>query len=222
LIYQILMMCYQRVVEVLSSGKFKCPLKAGVCSLYDQNTKGHPFAPLNRSLTRYELLHSSIAFLLQSFLFFFDKPLMAGKGEGKGQKKTKGKKQKRPLTPPLEDFRNSKLSNEGALLHSLGSPSFNCMDNSMGLSLQERAYLHGLERTDLSDLKESEEEDEEDEYDVDDEGGVVGKDGRDDGKGDSGGGEGGSGCSEGDRSGNSSRAATTAMATSVASCHQLS
>jgi hypothetical protein len=28
-------MCYQRVVEVLISGKFKRPLKAGDCSLYD-------------------------------------------------------------------------------------------------------------------------------------------------------------------------------------------
>jgi hypothetical protein len=93
---------------------------------------------------RYELLHSSIVFLLQSFLLFFGKPLMAGKGEGKGQKKAKGEKQKCSLTPPSEDFRNSELSNEGGLQPSPGSPSFYCMDDSMGLSSRERAYLHGL------------------------------------------------------------------------------
>jgi hypothetical protein len=82
----------QWVAEVLSSRKFKCPLKAGNCSLYDQNTKGHTLVPLNKPLMRYELLHLSIVFLLWSFLFFSRKTLMAGKGGGKGRKKAKGKK----------------------------------------------------------------------------------------------------------------------------------
>lgn len=136
---------------------------------------------------------------------------MAGKGRGKGRNKAKGEKRKHPLTPPSEDFGDSELSSEWDHPPSLSSPSSICMDDSMGLSPRERAYLSGLERADLDDSGESkegfEEEDEEKNegedkgYDGGDEGGAGDKVGSDGGKDGSGGGvRSGGGGGNGDNS----------------------
>jgi hypothetical protein len=75
-----------------------------------------------------------------------------GKG-GKGKHRSLEGKRKRPPSPPSEDFGDSKFSEEEFSSGDYGSPTlassaaaFDDSDNSMGLSVVERAYIRSVER----------------------------------------------------------------------------
>lgn len=133
------------------SWKPKQHLKAGDCSLYDQNTMRHPFASLNRPpCAANSFTHPCFSFLTSS------KTPMTGKKDGKGRRKAKGKKRKRPPTPPLEDSGDSEPSDD----RTPPPPRLPdiCLHGRLhGAVSEERAYLHDMEHTGLNDSKNSEE-----------------------------------------------------------------
>jgi hypothetical protein len=124
--------------------------------------------------------------------------MVGGKGSnGKRGPKDQGGKRKHPPTPPLEDFSDSKFSEER--FSSEGeeslppvplSSSSKGLDNSMGLSTAERAYIRSMECVGLEESDDSEEDSEEEDSE------------EEDSKEEGGGGEDGSGYDIGDEGGN--------------------
>jgi hypothetical protein len=87
-------------------------------------------------------------------------------GKGKHGKKDQGGKRKHPPTPPSEDFGDSEFSEEKFLSEGEESPPTvpvsslsECLDDSMGLSTVERAYIRSIEWVGLKGSDDSEEDD---------------------------------------------------------------
>jgi hypothetical protein len=137
-------------------------------------------------------------------------------GKGKHGKKDQGGKRKHPLTPPSEDFGDSEFSEEKFSSEGEESPPsvplsslFEGLDDSMGLSTVERAYIRSIKWAGLEGSDDSEEDDSSEdgssEEDSEEEDGS-GNDGGDEGDSGGGKGDGGSddssydGCDEGGNS----------------------
>jgi hypothetical protein len=88
---------------------------------------------------------------------FIQEPRWRERNIARCKRKAKGEKRKHPPTPPSEDFGDSDLCDERT------PPSSICTNDSMGLSVGERAYLHSIKCASFDDSKESEEEEKDDE-----------------------------------------------------------
>jgi hypothetical protein len=139
--------------------------------------EGAPLASLNRPPICDGLLHSSSIFFLIAFSSTLKTTMVGGKSiKGKHGKSNKASKRKHPSTPPLEDikdyeFPEEQLSSKGEESPPLTprSPSFEDLEDSMGISFAKRSYIRSIEWAKLEgsddledDFKESSEEQEDD------------------------------------------------------------
>jgi hypothetical protein len=135
---------------------------------------------------------------------------MASNKGDKGKRNQRDGKQKRPPIPLSEDFGDSEFSEEHFSFEGEDSPlpaplssSFDYSDDSMGLSVVERAYIRSIEQAGLEESNDSEEEDslEDSEGEDSEEDSEEEDDGGGDGSGYEGGDEGGNNGNGGNESG---------------------
>jgi hypothetical protein len=136
-------------------------LKSCDCSVNGRETNGRLLAPLISPLALVALLTCSYSVVLLFSPSSSPKRAMArGKGNRSECRSTEGKR-KRPPSPPAEDFSDSEFSSEydgsPALVFPMASSDDS--DDSIKLSVAERAYIRSIDCTGLGGSDDSEGED---------------------------------------------------------------